>query len=105
MNSVSKEERVQLALSVFKNGQYKTKKAASLAFDVPETTLQRRLQGTTSRMQTTSNCPKLSNTEESTLLAWILDMDTLSAKYLPNVPILLALVDLFIHSFYLPSRS
>ena len=75
MNSVSKEERVQLALSAFKNGQYKTKKAASLAFDVPETTLRRRLQGTTSRMQTTSNCRKLSNTEESTLLAWILDMD------------------------------
>ena len=61
MNSVSKEERVQLALSAFKNGQYKTKKAASLAFDVPETTLRRRLQGTTSRMQTTSNCRKLSN--------------------------------------------
>ena len=56
MNSVSKEERVQLALSAFKNGQYKTKKAASLAFDMPETTLQRRLQGTTSHMQTTSNC-------------------------------------------------
>lgn len=75
MNSVSKEERVQLALSAFKNGQYKTKKAALLAFDVPGTTLWRRLQGTTSCMQTTSNCWKLSNTEESTLLAWILDMD------------------------------
>ena len=44
-------------------------KAASLIFDVPETTLRRRLQEATSRMQTTSNCRKLSTTEESTLLA------------------------------------
>ena len=42
---------------------------------MPETTLWRQLQGTTSHMQTTSNYWKLSNTEESTLLAWILDMD------------------------------
>ena len=40
MDYVSKE-RVQLALSTFKNSQYKIKKAASLTFDVPETTLQR----------------------------------------------------------------
>jgi len=75
MNSVSKEERLQLALRAFKNGQFKTKMAASVAFDVPETTLRRRLQGTTSRMQKISNCQKLSPTEESTLSAWILDMD------------------------------
>ena len=42
---------------------------------MPETTLRRRLQGTTSRQQKTSNCQKLSATEESTLTAWILDMD------------------------------
>ena len=75
MESLSKEERVQLALKAFKEGQYRTKKAASLAFDVSETTLRRRLQGTTSRMQKISNCQKLSATEESTLSAWILDMD------------------------------
>ena len=39
MESLSKEERVQVALKSFKKGQYKTKKAAALAFDVPETTL------------------------------------------------------------------
>ena len=39
MELLSKEERVQLALNSFKKGQYKTKKAAALAFDVPETTL------------------------------------------------------------------
>lgn len=40
MDSIFQEERVQLALKAFKDGQFKTKKAASLAFNVPETTLQ-----------------------------------------------------------------
>ena len=75
MDCHSKEERVQLALKDFKNGQHKTKKAAALAYDVPETTLRRRIQGITSRSKKTSNCQKLSSTEESTLSAWILDMD------------------------------
>ena len=44
MDSLSQEERMQLALKAFKDGQFKTKKTASLAFDVPETTLRRRTQ-------------------------------------------------------------
>ena len=51
MDSISQEERVQLALKAFKDGQFKTKKAASLAFDVPETTLRRRIQGIASRSE------------------------------------------------------
>ena len=73
--SQSKEDRIQLALNAFKNGQFKTKKSASLAFDVPETTLRHWLQGVASRSEKATNCQKLSNTEESTLLSWILDMD------------------------------
>ena len=75
MESQSKEDRVQLALNAFKKGQFKTKKAVSLAFDVPATTLRRRIQGIASRSQKAANCRKLSATEESTLSAWILDMD------------------------------
>ena len=75
MDSISQEERVQLALKAFKDGQFKTKKAASLAFDVPETTLRRRIQGIASRSERAYNGLKLSPTEESTLSAWILDMD------------------------------
>ena len=75
MDSLSKEERVQLALKAFKDGQFETKKAASLAFDVPETTLRRRIQGIASRSKRAYNGLKLSSTEESTLSAWILDMD------------------------------
>ena len=73
--SQSKEDRIQLALNAFKNGQFKTKKSASLAFDVPETTLHCQLQGVASHSEKAANCQKLSNTEESTLLSWILDMD------------------------------
>lgn len=70
-----KEERVQLALKDFKNGQHKTKKAAALAYDIPETTLCWQIEGITSHSKKTSNYQKLSTTEESTLSEWILDMD------------------------------
>ena len=75
MECQSKEDRIKLALNAFKNGQFKTKKSASLAFDIPETTLRRRIQGIASCSEKAANCQKLSTTEESTLSAWILDMD------------------------------
>ena len=73
--SQSKEDQIQLALNAFKNGQFKTKKSASLAFNVSETTLHHWLQGIASHSEKAANCQKLSNTEELTLLSWILDMD------------------------------
>ena len=75
MECSQSKDRIQLALNAFKNGQFKTKKSASLAFDVPETTLRRQLQGVASCSEKAANCQKLSNTGESTLLSWILDMD------------------------------
>ena len=41
--SQSKEDRIQLALNAFKTGQFKTIKAAALAFDVPKSTLGKQL--------------------------------------------------------------
>ena len=75
MERKSKEARIQLAVNAFKKGQFKTIKAAALAFDISKSTLGRRIQGTSSRAQKTANCQKLSETEESTLSSWILDMD------------------------------
>lgn len=75
MEIESKESRIQLALDAYKKGQFKTPQSASLAFDVPRTTLRRRIGGVASRAEKNANCQKLSNTEESTLSAWILDMD------------------------------
>ena len=41
MECESKEDRIQLVLKAFKTGQFKTIKAAALAFDVPKSTLGR----------------------------------------------------------------
>ena len=75
MECDSKQSQVQMALDALKKGQFKSQRAAALAFDIPETTLRRRIRGVVSRPQKTANCQKLSDTEESILLAWILDMD------------------------------
>ena len=75
MECESKEARIQLAVNAFKKGQFKTIKAAALAFDVSKSTLGRRIQGTSSHAPKTANCQKLSETEESMMKVWILDMD------------------------------
>ena len=75
MEIESKESRIQLALNAYKKGQFKTLQSASLAFDVPQTTLQQQIGGVASQAEKNANCQKLSNTEESTLSAWILDMN------------------------------
>ena len=74
MEIESKERRIQLALDAYKKGQFKSLQSVSLAFDVPRTTLRRRIGGIASQAEKNANCQKLSNTEESTLSAWILDM-------------------------------
>ena len=76
MEIESKERRIQLALDAYKKGQFKSLQSVSLAFDVPRTTLRRRIGGIASQAEKNANCQKLSNTEESTLSAWILDMDS-----------------------------
>ena len=102
MECDSKETRVQMALDALKKGQFKSQRAAALAFDIPETTLRRRIRGVVSRPQKTANCQKLSDTEESTLLAWILDMDK---RGLPlHLPIVRHLAQLLV-SACLPSTT
>ena len=56
MECESKEARIQLAVNTFKKGQFKTIKAAALAFDISKSTLGRRIQGTSSCAQKTANC-------------------------------------------------
>jgi len=75
MADISKEGRMQLALEAYKKGLFPSKTAAAKAFDVPPRTFITRVNGTTARKNSTANCHKLTDTEESTLSAWILDMD------------------------------
>ena len=74
MEIESKEKQIELAISAYKKGQFKTLKSVSLAFEIPWTTLQQQIGGITLQAEKNANCQKLSNTEESTLSAWILDM-------------------------------
>ena len=64
-----------MALDALKKEHFKSQRAAASACDISETTLRRRIGVAVSRPQKTANCQKLSATEESTLSAWILDMD------------------------------
>lgn len=75
MADVSLEGRMQLALNDYKKGCFTSIAKAALAYDISRATLQRRVQGRASRTNTTANCRKLTDTEESTLTTWILDMD------------------------------
>ena len=75
MADPSKEGRLQLAIDAYKRGLYATKKDAAKAFDVPRTTFTARLGGTTYRKEAVANSRKLTDTEETTLSTWILDME------------------------------
>jgi len=75
MADISKEGRIELAIDAYNKGLYPSKNAAAKAFDVPRRTFMTRVNGTTSRKETIANCRKLTDTEETTLSTWILDME------------------------------
>ena len=70
------EGRIILALNAYKKNHFRSLRAAASAYDVPRTTLTRRFKGTPSRPDSVSPNLKLTQTEETTLVQWILDMDT-----------------------------
>ena len=70
------EGRIALALQAYQQGQISSLRAAARAYDVPYTSLYRRNQGTTSRLVSVSSNRKLTQTEESALIKWILSLDT-----------------------------
>jgi len=73
--SLQQEGRIALAIAALQKGQLRSVTSAAKLYDVPLATLQRRVQGQHARCDTRlSNC-KLSDTEELTLVEWILSMD------------------------------
>ena len=70
------EGRIALALQAYQQGQISSLRAAARAYDVSYTSLYRRNQGTTSRSASISPNLKLTQTEESALIKWILSLDT-----------------------------
>jgi hypothetical protein len=69
------EDRISIVIKAFKNGQFKSIRAAATAYDVPCSTLTHRISGRKARADIPANCLKLSRLEESSLKKWILDMD------------------------------
>ncbi len=69
------EGRIALAIQAFKRGQFKSLRAATTSYDVPYSTVYDRVNGRPSRRDSQPANRKLTDTEESTLVQWILSMD------------------------------
>jgi hypothetical protein len=69
------EGRITLAIQAIQQGSVKSTRAASIAYDVPYFTLYRRVNGCPARRDTRPATCKLTQTEESTLVEWVLSMD------------------------------
>jgi hypothetical protein len=65
------EEDVTNALNALVNGEYKSIRQAALVFQIPESTLQYRLQKPKSRKESHVSQQTLTPIEESTLENWI----------------------------------
>jgi hypothetical protein len=72
---LSQENRIQMAVSAFKNEKIKSRLKAAETFNVPETTLRRRLNGSKSRAETRANGHKLNQFEEEVLEKKLLEAD------------------------------
>src|SRR5699024_5736845 len=83
-NSIEQEGRVLLALSALEKSQIQSVRQAADHFQVPQTTLRRRLHGITSRSEKRANNHKLTQNEEESLLHWILSMDRRGAAPRPS---------------------
>ena len=79
--SSNQEGRILLAIHAIKQGQFQSVRAAAASYDIPQTTLRDRINGMTSRRDSTPNLQKLSPYEQSALVQYILDLD--SRRFLP----------------------
>jgi transposase len=71
----SQEGRMALAIEAYKSGYFTSQRAAAKAYNVLKSTFYTRFQGTQTRQETRSKNLKLSDTEEATLINWILSME------------------------------
>jgi hypothetical protein len=70
------EGRIALALQAYQQGQFSSLRAAARTYDVPHSTLSTRYHGITSHSNSRSPNYKLTQTEETALIEWILSLDT-----------------------------
>jgi hypothetical protein len=70
-----KESRVQMAVKAWEEKKTRSILEAARVFEVPESTLRRRLAGIKSRSETRANSHRLTEIEESSLVKQLLDAD------------------------------
>lgn len=71
-----KEGRILLALSALNSSQFSSVRQAAMTFDVPESTLRSRRAGITTRRDCEPNSKKLTKTEESVIVQYILELNS-----------------------------
>jgi hypothetical protein len=72
---LSKEARMQMAITAWKQQKVKSKLKAAQIFGVSESSLRKRLSGVKPRSETRANGHKLTATEEESLVKRLLDAD------------------------------
>ncbi len=82
--SVEQEGRALLAIQAIQNKEISSIREAARRFNVPQTTLRRRLTGHTFRAETRANSHKLTQIDEESLKQWILSMDQRGASPRPT---------------------
>ena len=85
------EGSILLAMSAFQSGQCVSASAAAKAYNVPKTTLIRRLNGGTAREDYTPTNKKLTSTEEEVLIKEILKLDSQGLS--PSVALIREMAD------------
>ena len=74
-NLEEQEGRILLAISDLKNGRILRVAQAARIYSIPRMTLQDRLNGTQQRSLVRANHYKLTQSEEDSLVKWVLDLD------------------------------
>ena len=72
---MQQEGRIALAMDALKQGHFTGVRGATKAYDVVRSTLRNRINGCPARRDSVPTNRKLTTTEESTLVQWILSMD------------------------------
>ncbi len=72
----NQEGRILLAVQAIKLGQFKSIRAAATSYDISRSTLQDRINGMTSRRDSTPNSRKLTPIEELAIVQYILNLDS-----------------------------
>ncbi|EED16233.1 conserved hypothetical protein [Talaromyces stipitatus ATCC 10500] len=74
-NSAEQEGRILLAISDLKNGRIRSVRKAAEIYNISRSTLQNRINGMPYRAEKRANNHKLTQSEEDSLVKWVLDLD------------------------------